>query len=540
MTKQKKLIQSIYSQLNELKLQILDLDKSNSLLIVSNNVKNYDQLINCCKDNVKVIVFDQAKPFDEFKKDLNNFINELNQNSSLDNVGWVFDSLNQKSLILSSDYVIDLTNKHNVKQYQQLIDFINGISKFVKSSDDKSLNLISKPRFDLISCDLDEAHYNHMIQILELSTYFDYVYSSKIIGNSELNTNWSLDMFNNTTTTETVDLTKNYFNADKLNKLESGSIMLGGLVLYNNINLDINGLSSPFSIIPKNPGVTFNTSFTLKDKVNIKLQYYKAKGTIIPDFMETNNIPLYMMDKNNTNNILADLILKCANRYNHNINYVTYNSTENPYEVTYEVKYKSAPFISLEFAEYIILCYKKIISIINYIKSNNYDLNDYLNFLTKSDYDSIFDTLPYDPSNKYTEEAKGVSYYITDYSNNKRNILKSLLKIVNNTEIQKLVLPIEYASNPDINGNTSITMLYFPPTIYTLLTYCTLKPTNKFIFRSDDNINNISNFNIFTNKWDFKNIDSYPIKINGSILFNNSTPYVFFSGMLYSLIATLI
>ena len=161
-----------------------DLDIYNSLLIVSNNVKNYDQLIKCCKDNVKVIVYDQTKPFDEFKKDFNNIINESNQNWLLDNVGWVFDSFNQKSLKLSSDYVIDLTNKHNVEQYQQLIDFINAISKFVRS-----LNLKSKPRFDLISCDFDEEHYNHMIQILELSTIFDYVYSSKIIGNSELNTN---------------------------------------------------------------------------------------------------------------------------------------------------------------------------------------------------------------------------------------------------------------------------------------------------------------------------------------------------------------
>jgi len=286
MPKYTNLIQSINnldSQLDQLKLQLLDLDKPNSLLIVSNNFKNYDQLINCCKDNVNVIVFDQTKPFDKFKKDLNNIINESNQNWSLDNVGWVFDSLNQKSLKLSSDYVIDLTNKHNVKQYQQLIDFINGISKSVKS-----LNLVSKPRFDLISCDLDEEHYNHMIQILELSTNFDYAYSSKIIGNSESNINWSLDMLNNTTATESIDLTENYFNAEKLNNLESGSIILGHIMISEIIS---------------------EQTFNIHRNVNISFPYITIKNSVIKTMQFViKNTSVFKFDFPGNTDILCELL----------------------------------------------------------------------------------------------------------------------------------------------------------------------------------------------------------------------------------------
>jgi hypothetical protein len=361
MSKYKQLIQSIDSielQLNELKLQLLDLDKSNSLLIVSNNVKNYDQLINCCKDNVKVIVFDQTKPFDEFK---NNVINELNQNSSLDNVGWLFDSLNQKSLTLSSDYVIDLTNKHNVEQYQQLIDLINSISKFVKSSDDKSPNPMSKPRFDLISCDLDEEHYNHMVQILELCTDFDYAYSSKIIGNSESNINWSLDMFNNTktTATETVDLTENYFNADKLNKLESGSIMLGST-------------STKFLI----PYATVNgTIKVIQLEISTSISY---PSTAMYD-------------------TLSDLIRIFGTNKGYSISSVKYSQTVNPPTIiSYSITYKSTDIkrINYEVATYIKLCFEQIVEFIN----NTTDLTQrYTNYtwLKESKYQKVFENITF-------------------------------------------------------------------------------------------------------------------------------------------------
>ena len=43
---------------------------------------------------------------------------------------------------------------------------------------------MSKRRIDMITYKLDEKNSNHVIQMLELTTCFDYTYSSNIVGNS--------------------------------------------------------------------------------------------------------------------------------------------------------------------------------------------------------------------------------------------------------------------------------------------------------------------------------------------------------------------
>ncbi len=135
------------------------------------------------------------------------------------------------------------------------------------------------------------------------------------------------------------------------------------------------------------------------------------------------------------------------------------------------------------------------VNIIDHINTNNYALSSYLNFLNKSDYNSIFKMIKFESDGIYTNtqliEATAVSYYLSLPSYPKKNILKSLLKAVNNTDITTKMLQYGIPIN-----NNSINWLYFPITIHTLLTYGTLVPTNKtLVFRQDYDINDISTFN---------------------------------------------
>lgn len=506
MTKNNKLIQII----EKIKLQLDELlnYNTNSLLFVSNDVKNYDQLVNCCKDTVKVVVYDKTKSFDYLTEVISTF-----SDTSFDNIGWIFDSLNQKSFSLGCDYTIDLSNKYNVKQFQKLIDFVNSIRKYVKSDNQ---------RFDLISCDLDEDNYNHMIQILELSTDFDYAYSSKVIGNTD-GINWLLDMLNNTSLLTPINLVDYYFDNDKLNKLENGTIRLD-TILSKYYFLDDN-IINPYSSWWMDGITEFNHKFTSINDKKINIEY--SNGT---------KFVSYTLNSNKHYSFIDELITTYLNIYGFKYlkNIDKPNNSDNVY--TYRIKFDNIPMPGLTDIQYIDKCYTNIIN--NIISIGTNDPSKYLNYLYKTKYASIFyQTENNNKSNNFTVtnyfnnlfESRYLYNSRQFYSNFNPNYLKSIIVFINNNP--NLMLK----SYPSNNNNICIT---YYMNITNILTYGILIPNN--ISKISSTVTTIDNFNtslwsLFW-QWDITvpSTNKCPIISILSPLYD-TTPYVFFSRILYSL-----
>jgi hypothetical protein len=212
MTKLNELINKVEKDVQELKNYLNNY--KNGLLIVSNNIQNYQELINCVESNVKVFIYDASQPFNTYINNLKEIVSCFPE-KLLELVGWVFDSANDSNIKFATDYSIDLTNKHNVAQYQQLVDVINNLFKYSKSG-----------RLDLISCNLaHDENYEHMIKVLEISTDFKYAYANGTVGNV-LTSSWKLDIGG-------VDLLDTYFDKEQIEDLKV-DIKLGS-TLYNNI-----------------------------------------------------------------------------------------------------------------------------------------------------------------------------------------------------------------------------------------------------------------------------------------------------------------
>ena len=187
--------------------------------MISNDIQNYEQLLNCVNNDVAVFLYDKSWLFEYFMKQLDACIKTNGiEDQSLDLVGWVLHGFNidkpnpetKAKIIFNivSDYEIILNNKSNLAQYQHMVDFIMFVKKYMKTE-----------RFDLISCCLlGNPHFEHVHQILSMTTGLKFASSDDLTGNVN-GGDWILESDN-------VDLIGTYFKLDTNEILSEVSISL--------------------------------------------------------------------------------------------------------------------------------------------------------------------------------------------------------------------------------------------------------------------------------------------------------------------------
>ena len=176
--------------------------KPKGLIIISNLINNYKKLVECVMLDILVFIYDPTEPLSMFKSKLNKLLSTV-ELKSLEYVGWVFHGLNTNTFRIVSDYTIQLDDRHNVAQYQHLIDIINSVTQYSKVN-----------RFDLISCCLfNNPTYKHFKNILMTGTDVTYGSSSNLTG-SVSGADWILESNN-------FNLLGTYF------KLETNDILRG-------------------------------------------------------------------------------------------------------------------------------------------------------------------------------------------------------------------------------------------------------------------------------------------------------------------------
>lgn len=147
--------------------------RPHGLLLVSDDIENYDALLACCKPGVSAWVYSRKWTLAEFMAKLQVYIEHI-PDSSLTLCGWVFHGMDA-NFSMVSDARINPKDTLDVKQWQHVIDMILKVKTKMKTT-----------RLDLLACCMaTNPKFEFARGLLEMVTGLKLASSDDITGNVE-------------------------------------------------------------------------------------------------------------------------------------------------------------------------------------------------------------------------------------------------------------------------------------------------------------------------------------------------------------------